>query len=254
MSAVTRVIEKRDAAVVYWARRDHVGGVVWAVMPRHLPWKLRPARTASAVLFALLAVALATPALARSAHPSGTKSRGAPSCTHFSRVRIGRLIHVGSLKFEGRTPVDNACTYTAKVPGEYSDLLQVSVIAPSRCRPLTCRAVFLAAEQNARVAAVDGAYFHTVNVRGAKMFDVVDVTIARQSAPPCPPGWKLPEFGPPLCRGAPAWATIAVDSYGALKPTGPKAFVDVSLASEVDVGKPDWVISLNKEILSGQIR
>lgn len=223
-------------------------------MPRHVPWTGRPARTASAVLCALLAVALATPALAMSSHTSGAKAPGVPSCAHFSRVRIGRLIHVGSLKFEGRTPVDNACTYTAKVPGRYSDLLQGAVIAASRCRPHTCKDVFLAAEQNAKVAAVNGAYFHTVNVRGAKMFEVVDVTIARQSAPPCPPGWKLPEFGPPLCKGAPAWATIAVDSYGALKPTGRKAFVDVSLASEVDVGKPDWVISLNKEILSGQIR
>ena len=62
------------------------------------------------VLFTLLVIALATPALAMASHKSPKKPASVPNCEHFSRVKMAGLIHVGSLKFEGKSgPGVNIC-------------------------------------------------------------------------------------------------------------------------------------------------
>ena len=210
-------------------------------MPVHLSPRLRSAhtRTPSAVLIALVAIALATPA---SAIASG-KPASVPSCAGFPRARMARLIHVSSLKAPETSPLSNQCLYEALVPGHYSDLLTVSVVA-------TSKQVFLKAKQQEKTAP--GVY-GTVNIRGAAAFDVIH-TIGGASLAPCPPGHTLPEFGPPLCNGDPEWSTVAVDSYGTLKPRGPKAFVSVALAGQEEVTYASYAISLDRQILSGRIR
>jgi hypothetical protein len=162
---------------------------------------------------------------------------------------MAQLLQVGSLEFEGGSPVGNACTYkTPDVAGHYADLLSVSVVA-------TPESVFLGAEQRGKkTAAQEHGAFGTLNSRGVATFYVItDVT--SQGLGPCrSPGATLPELGPPLCEGQPSWLKTVVYSYATLRPRGPKAFVSVGLAAEPLSGELALVTALNKEIVAGQIR
>jgi hypothetical protein len=213
-------------------------------------------RSPTRVLFVvLLAAVLAAPALATTSHRSAQEAASVPDCTGFSHAEMARLIDVGSLDFQGRRSDLNACAYVANVSGDYSDLLQVSVRPATRCGRLTCKALFLKSEQLARQShGQPHRFFRTVRVRGALMFIVSGYILSSSLPRPCPPGQTLPEFGPPLCNGEPTWYTYSVQSYGALKPRGPKAFVAVGLANGPGGVGTARVISLNKEILSGKIR
>jgi hypothetical protein len=220
-------------------------------MHPHLSARLRRARTwTPGVLCALLAIALAMPGLAIASHKSPKKRPASvPSCKHFSLAKMAQLLQVGSLEFEGASPLGNACTYkTPHVAGHYADLLSVSVVA-------TPESVFLGAEQRGKTtAAREHGAFGTLNSRGVATFYVI-TDIASQGLGPCrSPGATLPEFGPPLCEGQPSWSTTAVYSYATLRPRGPKAFVSVGLADEPITGGLDLVTTLNKKIVSGQIR
>jgi hypothetical protein len=218
-------------------------------MPRHLPFRLRLARTRAprAPVFAVLAIALATPGLAIASHKSPKKPASVPRCTHFSRVKMARLIDVSSLKFEGKTHGSNICTYTGPaVPGHFSDLLQVDVTAESK-------ALFVKFEQVAKKsAAQQHAMFGTLPSRRTVTFYVIHTYLAASQGP-CSPGQTTPELGPPGCSGQPNWTIVSLDSYGALKPRGPKAWVSVNLATE-SAGPRRAASSLDHAILTGQIR
>src|ERR1700693_2764999 len=132
-------------------------------MSAYLPPRLRPAgaRALNGVLFALLAIALTMPALATASHKSPKKPASVPNCEHFSLYKMDVLTGSGALEFEGKTPASNTCTYKGEhIPNDYSDLLQVSVVA-------TSRAVFEKAKNQAHVYAPKGALIHNVNIRGA---------------------------------------------------------------------------------------
>ncbi len=223
------------------AQRARAKRVCSAAMPMPLPPRQRSARTRAscAVLLALLAPALTSTA---SAVAAGKPAR-VPSCAGFPLAKMALLIHVSSLGEGQASPVTNACLYQALVPGHYSDLLTVSVLA-------TSKRVFLKAQTQEKTAP--GVY-GVVKIRGATAFDVVH-TISGASLDPCPPGHTLPEFGPPLCNGDPEWSTVAVDSYGTIKPRGPKAFVSVTLAGQEEVTYLSYAIALDRQILSGKIR
>lgn len=201
------------------------------------------------VLCALLAIALAMPGLAIASHKSPKKRPpSVPSCKHFSLAKMAQLLHVGSLEFEGASPVGNACTYkTARVAEHYADLLTVAVVA-------TPESVFRGAEQGGKTrAAQEHGASGTLNSRGVAAFYVL-TDITSQGLGPCrSPGATLPEFGPPLCEGQPSWLSTEVYSYAKLRPRGPKAFVSVGLASEPVTGELALVTTLNKKIVSGQI-
>lgn len=223
------------------------------MMSRYLPPRMCPARTRalSGVLFALLAIALATPALATASHKPPKKPASVPNCEHFSAVEMAGLIHVGSLEFEGKTPGGgNICTWkSAHVPGHYSDLLQVDVTAESK-------ALFVRTER-ILLAGVKGAIrLHHPEVRslGAELgFEVEEERLAAGLGP-CEPEFTVPELGPPGCSGAPDWETNELDLYGALKPRGPKAWVSVDLDGESTHADIFDVLRLGRAILSGQIR
>lgn len=162
---------------------------------------------------------------------------------------MAHLLRVGSLEFEGASPVGNTCTYKSPhVAGHYADLLSISVVAAPR-------SAFLGAEQGGRTTAhQEHGAFGTLNTRGVATFYVV-TDIASPGLGPCrSPGATLPEFGPPLCEGQPSWAKIEVDSYATLTPRGPKAFVSVGLAAEPTTGGLARVTAVNKQIVSGRIR
>ena len=199
-------------------------------------------------MFAVLTIALATPGLAIASHKPPKKPASVPRCTHFSRVKMARLIDVSSLKFEGKTPGANICTYTGpRVPGHFSDLLQVDVTAESK-------ALFVKFEQVAKKsAAQQHAMFGTLTTRQTVTFYVIHTYVAA-SLGPCSPGQTTPVFGPPGCSGQPNWTIVSLDSYGALKPRGPKAWVSVGLAAEESVGPRRASSSLDHAILTGQIR
>lgn len=213
----------------------------------------RGLRPPAGAALAVLAMALATLTVTAVAYgaPGGP---AVPDCAHFSKHEMARQIHVssGDLFFMGRQPASNTCTYTAFVSsGRYEALLTVAVRATSAFE-------FEQAEELAKQAADQPQQpdnyqqFGLVRTRGAKMFYADHITDSK-TLTPCPPGWKLPTFGPPLCKGAPPWAAISVYSYGTLKPQGPKAFVSVSLAMETP-GDRNIVVFLSRAILSGKIR
>jgi len=162
---------------------------------------------------------------------------------------MAQPLHVGSLEFEGASPVGNACTYkTPHVAEHYADLLSVSIVA-------TPERVFLGAEQRGKKSAAQAhGAFGTFKSHGVPAFYVIkDVT--SQGLGACrSPGATLPEFGPPLCEGQPSWLTTEVYSYATLRPRGPKAFVSVGLAAEPIQGSLALVTALNEKIVSGQIR
>lgn len=217
-------------------------------MSRYLPPRLRPAgaRALSCLLFALLAIALAMPALATASHKSPKKPASVPNCEHFSLYKMGVLLGEGALEFEGRNPVANICTYKGQhIPNDYSGLVTVSVVA-------TSRAVFEKAKHKAHVYAPKGALIHTVKIRGAVAFDVLNTVVGEGECRS--PGAPVPELGPPLCSGQPDWSTVSVYAYGALKPKGPNAFVSVGVGGASGRVFSIQAISLIKEILSGQIR
>ena len=221
------------------------------MMVRHLPPRLRSARTRalSGGLFALLAIVLATPALATGSHKSPKKGKppSVPNCEHFSRVKMAGLIHIGALKFEGKSGPGNICTWlSAHIPNHYSDLLQVDVTAESK-------ALFAKTKQILEKTATEKGY--VVQSQGAALFYVIH-TVLSADAGPCEPKNIVPQLGPPGCSGDPSWESETVYAYGALKPRGPNAFVAIGLAREFtykvgDVREPH---SLANEILSGQIR
>ena len=190
------------------------------------------------------------PGLAIAAHKSPNKRPASvPSCKHFSLAKMARLLHVGSLEFEGASPVGNACTYkTPHVAEHYADLLSVSVVA-------TPESVFLGAEQRGKTTAgQEHEPFGTLNSRGVAAFYVIKDVVSQGLGPCRSPGATLPEFGPPLCAGQPSWLTTVVYSYATLRPRGPKAFVSVGLAAEPITGGLALVTALNKKIVSGRIR
>jgi len=202
----------------------------------------------------VLDIALATPAVTTASHGTPNKPPKVPNCAQFAKAKIEQAIHVssGDLFFMGRQPTSNACGYTAFVSTDrYEDLVTVSVRATSEFE-------FEQAEELAKHAAQQPQkpdnyqQFGLVRTRGARMFYADHIT-DNKTLKPCPKGWKLPTFGPPLCKSAPPWVAITVYSYGALKPRGPKAFVAVGLAMETP-GDRNRVVSLNRAILSGKIR
>ncbi len=221
-------------------------------MSRYLPPRMCPARTRalSGVLFALLAIPLAMPALATASHKPPKKPASVPNCEHFSAVEMAGLIHVGSLEFEGKNPAGNICEWkSAHVSGHYSDLLEVDVTAESK-------ALFVRTER-ALLARVKGAIrlHHPENRSlGAELGFEVEEEVRAAGLGPCEPGFTVPELGPPGCSGAPDWETNELYLYGALKPRGPKAFVSVGLDGESPHADIFDVLVLGKAILSGRIR
>jgi hypothetical protein len=213
-------------------------------MERDLPLTRRRARMLAASVIGLLAIAVALPGPAIGAHISAN----VPSCSHFSRARMAQLLHVGSLEFEGVSPVGNTCTYkTPHVAGHYADLLSISVVA-------TPKTVFLGAEQRGRTTATqEHGAFGTLNSRGVASFYVLTDVVSQGLGPCRSPGATLPEFGPPLCEGQPSWFKTEVYSYALLRPRGPRAFVSVGLAAEPITGGLALVTALNKQIVSGRI-
>ena len=137
--------------------------------------------------------------------------------------------------------------------GRYEDILTVGVRATSEFE-------FELAEELAREAARQpqkADNYQQLGLakrvpRGVRMFYADHITDSK-TLEPCPPGWKLPTFGPPQCKGAPPWAAISVYSYGALKPRGPQVFVTVGLAMETPADR-DIAYFLNRAILSGKLR
>lgn len=218
-------------------------------MSRSLPPRLRPAGTRAlrGVLFALLAIALATPALAMASHKSPKKPASVPNCEHFSLSRMDELSGSGALEFEGKTPGTNSCTYKGEhIPNDYSDVLQVSVVA-------TSRAVFEKAKNKVHVYAPKGSLFHNTKIRGAvAAFYVINTIVGEGECRS--PGAPVPELGPPTCSGLPEWTTVSVYAYGRLKPKGPNASVFVGVAGAYGRVFSSGAISVIKEILSGQIR
>ena len=216
-------------------------------MPWYVPPRLRSLRAPSGVLVALLAIALAPPIVGVASSKSPKKPVSVPHCTHFSRIKMARLIDVSSLKFEGKTHGSNICTYTGPVvPGHFSDLLQLDVTAESK-------ALFVKFEQVAKQsAAQQHAMFGTLPSRRTVTFYVIHTYLAASQGP-CSPGQTTPELGPPGCSGQPNWTVVSLDSYGALKPRGPKAWVSVNLATE-SAGPRRAASSLDHGILTGQIR
>jgi len=218
-------------------------------------------------MFALLVIVAATP-VALASHKPPKKPATVPDCAHFSLARLAQRIHVSSVVLQGKTPGTNACTYTASVPGDYSDLLQISVEPATRCarngRRFPCHVVFVNAEKLAEKVAArrQNAEFGEIGARNREGIAPVyyvsnfvngESASLRPCDPPAPPLFlppPLPDFGPPLCFGEPDWSSITVNSYGRLDPSGPTAFVSVGLGGATRKVVLHTVSNLNLSVWS----
>lgn len=197
---------------------------------------------ASALLISLVLVA-APPTAAMASHGSHAKTPVLPNCARFSLVKLAQAIKVSSLTLEGTSPLSDTCLYkTPRIPEHYAQLLTISLQA-------TSRAVFDRAKLGAKQEVTNaGGTFHSF---GPTTFGV-SVVHESSALKPCLPGHTVPEFGPPYCKGDPAWATGTVYSYASLKPKGPKVFLSVGLGREYGSFGAQ-LLSLSKKILSGRI-
>jgi hypothetical protein len=222
-------------------------------------------------MFALLVIAAATPVVALASHKPPRKPATVPDCAHLSLAKMGQRLGVSSLVLQGKTPGTNVCTYTAAVPKEYSDLLQISIAPGTRCflgrgRPYACWGLFVNSEKLAqKVAAQRQVVFGEIGRRSQGIAAVYYVDneingespLLRPCDPPAPPLFlppPLPAFGPPACFGQPDWSAIIVYSFGRLEPNGPDAFVSVGLSGAVRKVFLRQVSNLNLEIGSTGIR
>jgi hypothetical protein len=222
-------------------------------------------------MFALLVIAAATPVVALASHKPPKKPATVPDCAHLSLAKLGQRLGVNSLVLQGKTPGTNVCTYTAAVPKQYSDLLQISIAPGTRClsgrgRPYPCWDLFVNSERQAeKVAAQRQVVFGEIGRRSQGIAAVyyVDNYVSGDSPslppcePPAPPLFlppPLPAFGPPGCLGQPDWSAIIVYSFGRLEPNGPDAFVSVGLSGALTQVFLRQVSNLNLDIGSTGIR
>jgi hypothetical protein len=199
--------------------------------------RLASLRLSGGAVLVLVAGALAMPALATAAR--------VPNCAHFSRAKMAQLIGSGSLTYEGRNSLANACDYKSpRIASGYADLLAVSVRA-------TSRRVFEVAKSQLSLHGPPGAVTHTIRIPGAIGFYVNSIVIGEG---PCrSPGAVVPELGPPLCDEQPEQSSTSVYAYGALKPRGPKVFVSVGLTGTNGNVFSAPLIAIAKAILSRRI-
>jgi len=208
-------------------------------LPRHAVPRVR-----SAVLLIALALTPTLPAVSMASHGSYPKPPLLPNCEHFSLAKMAQVIEVSSLTLEGSSGLSDTCIYKSpRVPGHYAQLLTISVEA-------TSRTVFDRAERRAKQdAAKTGAAFHSF---GPATFGV-SVVHESGALKPCQPGHTVPEFGPPQCKGDPAWSSGTVYTYAPVSPRAPKVFWSVGLAREYG-SFGTKLLSLSKQIVSGRIR
>lgn len=196
-------------------------------------------------LLALLVLAIAIPA---SAAPTAEKAKpkppAIPSCRHFSAAKMTALLGTGPLRFKDQTPHANLCNWQAKKAGHYRQTLTIEVIPG-------IRSIYETAEADGKKsAAKEGRSFGNPAFRSAPWKKAFFVTgeVTNGEVEPCPPGHKLPKFGPSPCTGDPPWSVTNVDSYNS------KLMVSVGVGYETGDVNLDHVIALNEEILSRKIR
>lgn len=223
-------------------------------MAWYVPHRLRSRRALSGVMVAVLAVALAVlPATVAAASKAPKKPVSVPDCFHFPIHRMAELLRErGSFKFEGgiAKPDASDCTWiTQPVPGRYRDILQISVAAIDFAQ-------FKRSERTARQDATrsDALFGGVSDIRGATRAFYVSHLFQSSQLGQCKPGQMLEAFGPPTCFSEPDWSKVNADSYGIIKPRGPRASVAVAFDAERSIASPNGAIRLNAEILSGQIR
>lgn len=198
-----------------------------------------------AALFTLLSLLIAFPGLA-AGHPSRAikRSHGIPSCSHFSATTLAKVLGTGPLKFKGRTPHSNLCTWEGSKPGHYHQTLSIDVIPG-------IKSIYETAESDGREnAAKEGRTFGTIPSRHNpwKAAFFVTGTVSNSGLEPCPPEHALPVFGPPGCSGDPEWTTINVDAYDS------KLMVSAGTGAQHGDVQLGHVIQLDRDILSGVIR
>lgn len=197
------------------------------------------------VLLAMLALAIALPAVA----PAAKGKRPAiPACSHFSVAAMARIIASGPLTLEGDT--NNTCLWVGLIADHYRPSLSIHIQAVSK-------AVFLQSEHAARIeSAHDGSAFgNTISSVFKLPAGAFDETHRVEPAglPPCEGGGQMQVFGPPLCSGEPPWTSVSVDAWGPINHKGPS--LEVSVAESAQSGDVYLlhVLLLAKAIFAGQL-
>ena len=157
---------------------------------------------------------------------------------------MASVIGTGPLRFKDRTPHSNLCTWQAKVPGHYHELLSIDVVP-------AYKSVYSLAESDAiKTAAAQHQDFGTLSAHHNpwKAAFFVTGTTTNAGLEPCPPAHKLPKYGPPQCSADPDWTVINVNSYDS------KLEVATGIVAQQGDVHLSHMIELNREILSGKIR
>ncbi len=205
----------------------------------------RVVRPRTIALWSSLAVALALPVAASWANKSSPRL---PACAHFSLSQLRQII-VGDepLKFGGRTPGADICTYDGQLSGHYHLLVQIALFPGSKSLFKKVKAV---AQMSAQA---QHAYYHVDKQRNPQIISVSSYT-TDSGLPACQPNQSLPDFGPPQCDPQPPWYKATASAYGTLKGTRQKVIVTAGIGAELgDVGLRSME-QVCKDILSGKLK
>ena len=195
-------------------------------------------------MLAVLALVAAILALTAGASAkSKPKPPSIPSCSHFSDNALAKVLGLVKLKYKGKTPHSNICTWEGTKSGHYHQILQIDVI------PGIKSVYELAQTTGQKTAAKDHKQFGTLGSRGYpwKAGFFVTGTTSDSGLKPCEPGHKLPDFGPPMCAGDPEWTTINVTAYSS------KMMVAAGIGVQLGDAHLSGMVELVKEIVSGKL-
>ena len=201
-------------------------------------------RVTIGALLTFLPLAIAIPALAATASKVTHGKSPIPSCTHLSRTAMASVLGSAPLKFKGRTPHSNLCTWEAVKHGHYHEALVIDIVPG-------IKSIYKTAEADGRKsAAKEGKTFGTLSLHNSPWKEAFDVSGSTYNTglEACPPQHKLPRFGPPQCSADPDWTTVNVDSYNS------KLMVSVGAVAQLGDVYLSHVIKLNEEILARKIR
>jgi hypothetical protein len=154
---------------------------------------------------------------------------------------MANLAETGHLKLAKK--IGLLCEFTGEHHGHYKPTLELEII------PYTAK-IWNTAKSDAQVtAAKEGTDF---GQSSSKLFFVSGV-VHSSSKPPCTPGQKRPEYGPPACDGQPSWAHFSAYGNGTDKRVHARLMVSAGVTGQEGDVHLSHVLELVKEILSGKL-
>ena len=194
-------------------------------------------------LLAFLALLIAIPSVSATPLRSRATPAGIPSCTHLSTTAMANVLGSPPLRFKGKTPRSNLCTWEAVRPGHYHEALSVDIV-PGK------RSIYDVAESDGKKSAnkrrktLRHACCRAQSLEGGVLRQRIGF---QQRLGSMHTGTRTADIRAPECSSDPDWTTVNVDSYDS------SLMVSVGAVAQLGDVHLSHVIELNKEILTGKI-